>query len=290
VRSKLSADEVQRYRQDGFVVPELKLPEPEFTRMKDVCENIIRDNVGKPDLIRQVAMPRLPGLPQDEGNEYGTTLFELCLSPSILDPVEQLLGPDIVLFYTFMIAKPPGDGWGVSWHQDAFYSPLRPQNGLSVWIALDDVGPDNGCMHCVPQSKGQGLVPHSFDDRPKFTPPHNIDERHFDPETAVDIVLKPGQFSLHDVYTIHGSNPNRSSRRRAGFIIDYAAASSHYDRGTEAKGARESRAAAAHAKWPIWVVRGENRNPLNDFEMGHAGLDAYDELALSARRSGRGTA
>ena len=280
----LSNQHVDAYQRDGFVIPRIIIPETEFAPVRDAGEEIIKGNEGKADLIRQPSMPRREGFPADEGNDHNWPLFKLCLSPTILDAVEPLLGPDILMFYTFMIAKPPGTGAEVPWHQDGHYSPHRPLNGLSVWIALDETSPENGCLRFIPGSHRTGLIPHYKENRKDVSTNHNIDHQYFDPDSAVDACLKPGQFTMHGVFTIHGSNANSAGRRRAGFVIDYMAATSHYDRQTDAKGGTEERKAAAHAKWPIWAVRGRNRNPLNDMIMGHEGMEQYDAAAAEACR------
>ncbi len=282
--ARMSPDRVDAFHRDGFVIPGLTVPPEEFAPVREACEKIIAGNAGKPDLIRQPSMPKRAGFPPDEGSDHGWPLFNLCLSPSVLDPVEQILGPDILMFYTFMIAKPAGVGAEVPWHQDGHYSPHRPLNGLSVWIALDETSPENGCLRFIPKSQRNGLIPHYKENRKDVSTNHNIDNKYFDPDTAVDACLKPGQFTLHGVYTIHGSNANVSGKRRAGFVLDFMAATSHYDRGTEAKGGTAERPAAAHAKWPIWVVRGQNRNPLNDLVIGHEGMERYDAAAAEACR------
>lgn len=280
--TRLTEAQVEAYKRDGFLVPHLTIPPEDFEPARAAAEKVIADNTGKPDLIRQVIVPKRPGFPVDEGNAYHEALFRLAVSPAVLDPVEQVLGPDIILFTAFMIAKPRGAGAEVPWHQDGHYSPHRPLDGLSVWIALDDVDTGNGCVRFVPGSHVNGLIPHYKEGRKDISTNHNIDHRYFDPASAVDAILKPGQFSMHGIYTIHGSNPNVSDRRRAGFVIDYMSARSHYDRGAEEKGGTEERAAAATARWPIWVVRGRNRNPLNDLERGHQGVEHLDRIAAEA--------
>lgn len=280
--AKLTEEQVVRYKNDGFILPGLTITPEIFNPAREAAEAIIAANEGKPDLIRQVIVPKRDAFPADEGNVWHEPLFRLACSPDILDVVEQVLGPDIILFTAFMIAKPGGVGKEVPWHQDGHYSPHRPLHGLSVWIALDEVDVENGCVRFVPGSGSNGLIPHYKEGRADVSTNHNIDHRYFDPDTAVNAILSPGQYSIHDIYTIHGSNENVSDRRRAGFVLDFMAATSHYDRGTEEKGGTEQRAAAATTRWPIWVVRGRNRNPLNDLERGHEGVAHLDRIAAEA--------
>lgn len=280
--NKLTKEQIAAYRRDGFVLPGITIPQSAFAPAKAAAERVIAYNTGKPDLIRQVIVPNRPSYPADEGNPWHEPLFRLAVHPSVLNSVEQLLGPDIILFTAFMIAKPIGKGQEVPWHQDGHYSPHRPLDGLSVWIALDHVDTGNGCVRFVPESGKNGLIPHYKEGRKDVSTNHNIDHRYFNPDTAVDAVLAPGQFSIHGVFTIHGSNANKSDRRRAGFVLDFMSAHSHYDRTVESIGGTAERAAAAFSRWPIWVVRGKNRNPLNDLTSHHEGLEHLDAIAAEA--------
>lgn len=79
---------------------------------------------------------------------------------------------------------------------------------------------------------------------------------HVDLARAEVDELRAGEFSLHDVYLIHGSEPNRSTRRRAGFVIRYMPASSHYDR--EKACAGSNLVDTRLADRPLFLVRGED--------------------------------
>ena len=90
----------------------------------------------------------------------------------------------------------------------------------------------------------------------------------FDPSTALDVELEPGQMSMHDVYLIHGSNPNRSPKRRAGVAIRYMPATSLLDRGLMARSAASGYTVDFTSR-PIWLLRGVDRTGRNDFRVGH---------------------
>ena len=77
-----------------------------------------------------------------------------------------------------------------------------------------------------------------------------------DPKDVVDVVLQPGEMSLHHVRLFHGSEPNRSARRRAGFVIRYMPATSHFDR--ELAISTSPQAATKFAERPIYLLRGED--------------------------------
>jgi len=157
--------------------------------------------------------------------------FDYVTQPFILDLVEQVIGPDIVLWGSQVFCKPAHIGREIPWHQDGEYWPIRPLATCSVWIALDDATPENGCMRFIPGSHATGsLYPHHDSPRPDRVLGLEVDAQAFDAKAARDDVLKAGQFSLHDVFLIHGSEPNRSTRRRAGCVIRYMPATSEFKR------------------------------------------------------------
>src|SRR5215813_4258800 len=75
----------------------------------------------------------------------------------LLDIAEQFIGPDIALFASHYISKPPRDGQPVLWHQDGSYWPLDPMEVVTLWLAVDASTPENGCMRVIPGTQTQEL-------------------------------------------------------------------------------------------------------------------------------------
>ena len=139
----------------------------------------------------------------------------------LLDVAQQFVGPNIALFASHYISKPPYDGQPVLWHQDGSYWPLDPMEVVTLWLAIDRSVPENGCMRVIP---GTHNVP--LQAMRKKTDVENVLSSEIDPalvdETqAVDLVLEPGDVSVHQPNIIHGSNANNSPMRRAGLTIRY---------------------------------------------------------------------
>jgi ectoine hydroxylase-related dioxygenase (phytanoyl-CoA dioxygenase family) len=139
----------------------------------------------------------------------------------LLDIAEQFIGPNIALFASHYISKPPHDGQAVLWHQDGSYWPLEPMEVVTLWLAVDDSTPENGCMRVIPgthtlELKGLQENRTVANVLNSEIPPEFVDE-----EKAVDLVLKRGGVSVHHPNIIHGSNPNHSSKRRCGLTIRY---------------------------------------------------------------------
>ena len=153
------------------------------------------------------------------------TIWDMATNPRILDRVEDLIGPDIVVWATHFFCKIPGDGKTVRWHQDATYWPLTPTKTVTAWIAIDGSDQGNGGMQYLPGSHLHGALPV----RPSPPEANNVLheeasewERFGEPE---HISLQPGQCTFHADLLLHGSQPNTSTRRRCGLTVRYAAAS-----------------------------------------------------------------
>ena len=150
-----------------------------------------------------------------------TWLDALVRDPRVLDPVESLLGPDLLCWGAQFFAKPAGDAAYVSWHQDATYCGLSSPDVVTAWIALTPSTRESGCMQVVPGTH-HAQVPHEdrFDDANLLSRGQEVAVK-VDPATVVDVELQPGQMSLHHVLLFHGSEPNRSAWPRIGFAVRY---------------------------------------------------------------------
>lgn len=148
--------------------------------------------------------------------------YELAMHPRVLDVMEDVLGPDLFVHSTRIFYKHPHDPSYVSWHQDGLYSKLNTKPAPSAWIALSESNPENGCLRVVPGSHRTGVKPHveTYADDNLLNHGEEISVQ-VDESTVRDLVLWPGQMSLHHVDLIHGSNPNHSDKKRIGFAVSY---------------------------------------------------------------------
>jgi phytanoyl-CoA hydroxylase len=166
--------------------------------------------------------------PELRGEQLHHTLMEkdafwvrLISDPRLLDVAEQFIGPNIALFASHYISKPPFTGQEVLWHQDGGYWPLEPMEVVTLWLAVDRADRENGCMRVIPGSHKLQLI--DMDDASdkgavldRETPAEYVEE-----DKAVDIVLDPGDVEVHHPNIIHGSHANKSPRRRCGLTIRY---------------------------------------------------------------------
>ena len=160
-----------------------------------------------------------------------TKLFDWLLAPEVLDLVESLIGPDIALWSSHFISKPPSVGKRVPWHEDSAYwgKVLDPMEVVTVWLAIDPSTPANGCMRIIPGSHSNGYSDYEeVPDPSKQVFNIEIKPGQFDEGKAVDCILEPDQCSIHHAKMIHGSNANTSDMRRCGYTMRYVPASSKF--------------------------------------------------------------
>ncbi len=262
--ASLTPEEIETYHRDGIVVPKFRLPKERVDALVAALDGVIEANPGvRPEKLISIHVEK-----NDEGVDGSSAFLDLSRDPDILDLVQQLVGEDIILWGCHMFCKTAGDGLEVPWHQDGHYWPIRPLATCTVWIALEHSDPENGCLRVVPGSqKGEKLHPHMKEEG-DLALSDKIDLSTFREEDVMDVVLEPGQMSLHDVYMIHGSNKNASPRRRAGLAIRYMPATSHFDREMRERSDGTGLMVDFSTR-PIWLLRGQDQTGKNDFEAGH---------------------
>ena len=210
-KTRLSEAEIATYREEGLVVPDYRLPDDVLERMRAEVDDLISRH---PDV-----RPELLSGPHNPWGQSAKIVgswnwLEFCRHPEILDMVEQLIGPDIVLWGSQLFCKPAGHGMAVPWHQDGQYWPIEPLATATVRIAIEDSLPENGCMRYIPGShRSHDLVEHELLERSDVAIRQQV--TNLDESQAKDDVLYAGQISIHDVYLVHGSAQNRSAMRRS---------------------------------------------------------------------------
>lgn len=139
----------------------------------------------------------------------------------LVDIAERFVGPNVALFATHYICKPPRDGQAVLWHQDGIYWPLEPMEVVTLWLAVSDSTPENGCMRVIPGTHRTALA--AVEERKDVANVlgSGLKEGVVDESRARDIVLQAGDVSIHHPNLIHGSEANASDRWRMGLTIRY---------------------------------------------------------------------
>ena len=148
---------------------------------------------------------------------------ELATHPRVLDTVEALIGPNILLYDVEFIIKEPHTASHVSWHQDLTYWGLSDDAQVSLWLALSPATAESGCMRMIPASHKQGRIEHkpTADSSNVLLQGQTVDG--ISEDEAVICPLRPGEASFHHGWTLHASQPNRSNDRRIGLNAQFIA-------------------------------------------------------------------
>lgn len=204
----LSREQLEQYERDGVVFPVRVLSEDEAASFRGAVESLASLCAG--------AAKRLDNL-----HLFFGWAHRLATRPALLDAVEGILGDDLLVDGTLVFRKPPRDSGYVSWHQDSVYSGWHLTPSVSAWVALTASERANGCMRVIPGSHKRGLLDHADarDDANMLFRGETV--AAVDESLAQDVLLRPGEMSLHHSTLVHGSNPNTSDGPRIGFIVRF---------------------------------------------------------------------
>jgi hypothetical protein len=268
----LTSAQVERYREDGILIPLPVLSPAETARFRVAFEEMAARLGGRP--VAQAL---------GHTHAYFRWAYDLATHPALLDAVEGLLGPDLLVWTVSIFPKYPRDPGYISWHQDGTYWGLDSTRVTTAWIALTDSTRDNGCMRVVPGSHRRPILPH----RDTYAADNRLSrgqeiEVAVDERDAVDVVLRAGEMSLHHVNIIHGSNPNPSDGPRIGFAPRFTTPET---RQTDGESPTAVLARGRDAYGHFRLLPGP---PTLDFEAALAAQQAAAGRFLSAIRQTRG--
>ncbi|KMW58402.1 phytanoyl-CoA dioxygenase family protein [Candidatus Rhodobacter oscarellae] len=235
---RLSEAQKAQYWDQGFLFPIRAIPEDETAALRAEFEALEREWLDN-------------GLPQPlntykrlNAHTVMPMVARTARDARVLDVVEGVLGPDIMIYSAEFFIKEPRTKHIVSMHQDLTYWGLGAIDGLvTAWLALSPATVESGCMDFVRASHKNAIQPHqdTYAEDNLLSRGQEI-EVDVAPEDKVNIALRPGEMSLHHGLTIHGSGPNASDDRRIGMVIRYirpdmAQEEGHEDHAMLARGA-----------------------------------------------------
>jgi len=246
----LTEAQIAKYHEDGYVIPDFTMPDDVIEAIQERHAALLKKNLEFRDYCAAI-------LQYDEG------FADYCRNDEILDMVEQVIGQDIALWNSSFFAKPAGNGKATPWHQDGEYWPIRPLATCTVWLAVDDATPENGCLRIIRGShKNQDLLQHETNPSTELTLNQELLKTEYDESKAVDLVLKRGQISLHDVFLVHGSEPNTSPNPRRGMTMRFMPTTSVFDHQL-ARELYNNMKVPDHSERRIYHMRGADRSGRN---------------------------
>ncbi len=201
------------YARDGFVFPIDAMGEAEARAIRadlEKAETEVADDPEKLMLLRSYPDRLLPSFDR------------MVRNPALIGAIRSILGSDLLVWSGGLFIKEANSPNIVTWHQDLTYWGLDDAEEVTAWVALSPSTIESGCMRFVPGSHGRRLVPHvdTFD-------PNNLLSRgqevavEVDEDEGVNVILQPGQASLHHGHLFHSSGPNGTADRRIGAAVRY---------------------------------------------------------------------
>ena len=204
----LTKEQIKQYHEEGFIFPIQVIHKDEALAIAAKIEEAER-------LFPQEIHAK------NRNNLHLSFSFldKLVHNKIVVDAMEDLLGPDLALWATVMFIKEPSSEHYVSWHQDATYMGMNANRFATPWISLSTSDRNTGCMTMIPGAHLQEIVNHedTFDNNNILTRGQIIN--NVDESLGVDLILEPGEMSIHSGTVVHASKPNRSNNRRIGFAL-----------------------------------------------------------------------
>ena len=213
----------ETYTRDGFVFPIEVVDSFEASSIRNDLEKAeaeLADDSERLGLVRAYPDRLLPSFDR------------LVRHPKLIAAVSPLLGPDLMVWSGGLFIKEANSSKVVTWHQDLNYWGLDEVNEVTAWVALSPSNIANGCMRFVPGSHQQSLVPHkeTFDENNLLSRGQEITVDVNDAD-GVNVILEPGQASLHHGHLFHASGPNTTDQRRVAAAIRFISTSMRQETG-----------------------------------------------------------
>ena len=210
----LTREQVESYRCDGFLFPIPALTPEEVVTCLAGLDRLERE-LGSPVADADIKW-------RSHAHAHSPWFNRLIRHPRILDAVEDVIGPNILVWTSTFFIKEPQSPTFAAWHQDSTYFGLEPHEQVCAWVALTDAGRQSGCMEHV-SSRG---APRQLRHAPlglanSINRAGQTITEPFDQSKPVAMPLRAGSFSLHHEFSVHRSAPNRSAHRRVGIGLNY---------------------------------------------------------------------
>ncbi len=221
----LNADSLTDFQRDGYVAYREFFSQEEITELRQKLAEYI-----------ELLVPVLPGteaffedledptsLKQLQRMSHHHRYFHQLARDSRLNQLaQQLLQDDVVVKEVSWFNKPARTGQATPAHQDGYYFNLTPNEALTLWIPLEPVDEENGCVSYVPGSHLRGVRPHGSSRVLGFSQTIT-DYSEEDRAAEVLVPANPGDLLAHHSLTIHGAGANTSERGRPAFGVVYYA-------------------------------------------------------------------
>lgn len=224
--STLTAEQVAAFNRDGYLKGIRIFSEGVINDIRSYFDELLAQTLAAGGDSYSISTAHL---------RYGR-VYDILTDSRIVACIKDLLGEDVVAWGSHFFCKMPGDGKRVSWHQDSSYWPLTPSMAVTAWLAIDDATVENACMRYIPGTHVLGHLTYGLSENDES---NVLNQTVVGAETfgaPIDVELKAGEISLHSDLLLHGSEANRSKKRRCGLTLRYCPVSVRAGLGWNGKG------------------------------------------------------
>lgn len=235
---RLSAEQIETFNRDGYVILEQALPASvvgQVLTATDQAERAYNEALvasgGRSGISEVGAMTVSAHLVSRHA-----VLRQLSTHELFADLAHDLIGDDVNLYWDQAVYKKPEKPRRFPWHQDNGYVYIEPQQYLTCWIPLTEATSDNGCPQIAPGLHRRGTLRHTYVEPlgwQCFVEP---------PGEVVAAPTSPGDVIVFSSLAPHFTGPNVTGKVRKAYILQYAPAGAHVLRGDPARGGPEGRA------------------------------------------------
>jgi non-haem Fe2+, alpha-ketoglutarate-dependent halogenase len=210
----LTREQIDSYRYNGFLFPIPALTPEEIVTCLAGLERL-ETELGSPVAAADVKW-------RSHAYAHSPWFNTLIRHPKILDAIEDVIGPNILVWTSTFFIKEPHSPTFAAWHQDGSYFGLVPHEQVCAWVALTDASREAGCMeHLSGRGAARQLHHSPLGLANSINRAGQTIMESFDETGPVAMSLQAGEFSLHHEFSVHRSAPNNASHRRVGIGLNY---------------------------------------------------------------------
>ncbi|MDA1137321.1 MAG: phytanoyl-CoA dioxygenase family protein [Planctomycetota bacterium] len=224
---KLTQEQIDHFKDRGYLALNKVTTDEDVAFIREIYDRLFRERIGWDegncfDLAgadeegKEIALPQILGPAR-----YAPELNDTGLLKNVTAVAKQLLGEEATCGFAHAIFKPPRIGAETPWHQDAAYwGSTHWNNSISIWVPLQDVNKENGCMEFVPSSHKYDVLTHQCINKdPRIHGLELVEEERYNIVDPVSCPLPAGGATIHGGYMLHHTEPNRSDVPRRAIIL-----------------------------------------------------------------------
>lgn len=229
---QFTAEELEQFHRDGFAVVRGLADAP----LRETMRRVAQEQLAEPlEPAEYEADVHYPGSPASRSVAGGETVRRLLMAharhpvftdwicrPGLVLRLQQLLGPRVVMplaHHNCIMTKQPNFSSQTLWHQDIRFWSFAQPDLVSVWLALGEETPENGCLSVIPGTHQMQFAPDRFD-AGTFLDPKQPRNRELI-ERRVEVPLQPGDVLFFHSRTFHAAGRNQTTETKFSVVFTF---------------------------------------------------------------------